>query len=173
MLPKDSQPPLVPPSETPASQDDGAVLRDCQRGLALLAEGCLEEGLAELERAYEARGGNPDCQSGYALGLALVRGRFPEAVTLAEQAVRGDYENPELYLNLAKIHLASGSRAMAFQTLARGLRIAPDHEGLSAARAALGLRQRPWLRFLPRSHILNRSLGAVRARLARTSPDSV
>ena len=81
--------------------------------------------------------------------------------------------NFPLYLNLAKIHLASGSRAMAFQTLARGLRIAPDHEGLSAARAALGLRQRPWLRFLPRSHILNRSLGAVRARLARTSPDSV
>ena len=138
-----------------------------RQALSRVQSGAREEGLADLEEAFESDGLDPECQSAYALGLALVRGRFPEAVVLAQQAVRTDHRNPGLYLNLARIQEISGSRGDAVQTLIRGLRAAPEDAGLLEARAALGLRHRVWLRFLPRSHWLNRWVGVLSARLRR------
>ncbi|NRA01477.1 MAG: hypothetical protein HRU00_02635 [Myxococcales bacterium] len=139
--------------------------RSWRHALSLIESGAHEEGLAELEQAFEVDGLDPECQSAYALGLALAHGRFPEAVVLAQQAARSDHRNPGLYLNLARIHLIAGSRADAVQCLTRGLRAVPEHAGLLEARAELGFRHRIWLRFLPRGHWLNRGLGLLSARL--------
>lgn len=175
--------PLRPSTREPASSPESACASDpfpgalgegspelkegWRAGLSLIESGAHEEGLARLEEAYETDALDPECQSAYALGLALACGRLPESVVLAQQAVRTDHHNPRLYLNLSRIHLACGSRADALQTLARGLRVAPEHPGLQQARAELGLRNRIWFSFLPRAHWLNRGLGILRACVRR------
>ena len=67
-----------------------------RQALSRVQSGAREEGLVDLEEAFEIAGLDPECQSAYALGLALVRGRFPEAVVLAQQAVRTDHRNPTI-----------------------------------------------------------------------------
>ena len=99
------------------------------------------------------------------MALAFVRGQFLGAVELARAAVRQEFYNPELYLNLARIYLAFDFKADAIRFLRRALMVDPENEAVNAKLATLGVRRRPPLRFLPRGHVLNRFLGRVHARV--------
>jgi Flp pilus assembly protein TadD len=136
-----------------------------RRGLALLEGGHGHEAYEHLSRAYLADPQSARYRSTYALALALVRGQFMGAVELARSAVRQEFYNPELYLNLARIYLAFDFKAEAVRFLRRGLMVEPDSERLQRKLSELGVRRRPPIRFLPRSHLLNRMLGRLHARV--------
>ena len=125
-----------------------------------------QDGLEHLSRAYLTDPQNACYRSAYALALALVRQQFSGAVELARGAIRQEFYNPELYLNLARIYLAFDFKAEAIRFLKRGLMVDPDCESLQGGLAELGIRRRPPLRFLPRTHAANRFLGRLHARLA-------
>jgi tetratricopeptide (TPR) repeat protein len=136
-----------------------------RRGLALLEGGHGQDGFEHLSCAYL---GDPQCarfRSAYALSLALVRGQFLGAVELARAAVRQEFYNPDLYLNLSRIYLAFDFKAEAVRYLRRGLMVDPESVRLLRRLGELGVRRRPALRFLPRGHALNRFVGRIQARL--------
>ncbi len=137
-----------------------------RRGLALMEAGHGQDGLEHLSRAYLTDPQNACYRSAYALALALVRQQFTGAVELARGAIRQEFYNPELYLNLARIYLAFDFKAEAIRFLKRGLMVDPDCASLQGGLAELGIRRRPPLRFLPRTHAANRFLGRLQARLA-------
>ncbi len=137
-----------------------------RRGLALLEGGHGHDGLEHLSRAYLTDPQSARFRSGYALALALVRGQFLGAVELARAAVRQEFYNPDLYLNLARIYLAFDGKQEAVRYLRRGLMVDPENERLRRKLTDLGLRRRPPIRFLPRGHLLNRMLGRISARMA-------
>jgi tetratricopeptide (TPR) repeat protein len=130
------------------------------RGLALLDAG-RAEAFEHLSRAYLADPESPRRRSAYALGLALVRGQFIAGIELARRAVQQACSDPDLYLDLARIHLAFGSKAEGVRNLRRGLMVAPEHERLNLELEKLGVRRVPPIRFLPRNHLLNRGLGRL------------
>jgi hypothetical protein len=130
------------------------------RGLALLDAG-RTEAFEHLSRAYLADPESPRRRSAYGLGLALVRGQFVAGIELARRAVQQACADPDLYLDLARIHLALGAKAEAIRNMRRGLMVAPEHERLHSELAKLGVRRQPPLRFLPRNHLLNRALGRL------------
>jgi predicted Zn-dependent protease len=136
-----------------------------RRGLALLDGGHGHEAFEHLSRAYLADPQNARYRSSYALGLALVRGQFLGAAELARAAVRQEFYNAELYVNLSRIYLAFDMKADAIRFLRRGLMVEPDNRRIQRRLAQLGVRRRPPLRFLPRGHRLNRFLGRVQARM--------
>ena len=136
-----------------------------RRGVALLEGGHSHEAFEHLSRAYLAEPQNARYRSSYALGLALVRGQFTGAVELARSAVRQEFYNPETYLSLARIYMAFDFKAEAVRFLRRGLMVDPEHERLQRKLHELGVRRRPPIRFLPRSHLLNRLLGRLHARM--------
>ena len=138
-----------------------------RRGLALLEGGHGHDGLEHLSRAYLSDPQSARFRSGYALALALVRGQFLGAVELARAAVRQEFYNPDLYLNLARIYLAFDGKAEAVRYLRRGLMVDPENDRLRRKLVDLGVRRRPPLRFLPRGHLLNRMIGRISARVAR------
>ncbi len=141
-----------------------------RRGLALLEGGHGHDGLEHLSRAYLADPQSARFRSGYALALALVRGQFLGAVELARAAVRQEFYNPDLYLNLARIYLAFDGRQEAVRYLRRGLMVDPENDRLRRKLGELGIRRRPPIRFLSRGHLLNRVLGRISARI--TAPMS-
>ncbi|MCZ6570820.1 MAG: tetratricopeptide repeat protein, partial [Deltaproteobacteria bacterium] len=98
--------------------------------------------------------------------LARVRQQFTGAVEIARGAIRQEFYNPELYLNLARIYLVFDFKAEAVRFLKRGLMVDPDSATLQGSLAELGVRRRPPLRFLPRTHPANRLLGRLQARIA-------
>ena len=97
-----------------------------RRGLALLEGGHGHDGFEHLSRAYLADPQSARFRSGYALALALVRGQFLGAVELARAAVRQEFYNPDLYLNLARIYMAFDCKAESVRYLRRGLMVTRD-----------------------------------------------
>ncbi len=136
-----------------------------RRGTALMEGGHGHEAFEHLSRAYLSDPQNARYRSSYALALALVRGQFMGAVELGRAAIREEFYNADLYLNLARIYLAFGFKAEAVRFLRRGLMVDPDHERIGRKLCELGVRRRPPIRFLPRDHPLNRIVGRVQARL--------
>lgn len=126
-----------------------------------------EEGAAfeHFRAAYGLQRSSARYASWYGLCLALVDRRFNKGLELCRGAVKEEFFNPELYLNLARVHLAFGFKAEALRYLRRGLMIDPASTLIRNELDRLGRRQQPVLRFLPRRHPLNRLLGRFRRRV--------
>ena len=103
--------------------------------------------------------------------LALVERRFNKAVELCRAAVKEEFFSPDLYRNLARVHLVFGFKAEAIRYLRRGLMIDPGSEEILGDLADLGLRRRPVLGFLPRRHFVNRWLGRLRPQVEPTGAE--
>jgi tetratricopeptide (TPR) repeat protein len=145
-----------------------------RRGRALLGEGRQSEALESFRSAHQIDRANPRYRSFYGLGLALVERRFEKALELCRSAAKEEFFNPELYHNLARVHMAFGFKSEAIRYLRRGLMIDPANTGLADDLARLGRRRLPVLQFLPRNHPVNRWLGRMRTRFGsvEAEPDA-
>ncbi len=130
-------------------------------GLGLLDRGKGREAVDHLKRAHAREPNNPKYCSSYALARALVQREFLGAADLARSALRAQFYNPDLYLNLARIYLAHDFKSEAVRVLRRGLMLDPEHPRIAQHLARLGIRRRPPIPFLGRGHLLNRLLGKV------------
>jgi len=138
-----------------------------ERGRRLIAEGRSADALEPLRRAHALAPDDATCRSAYGLCLGRVEGPFDEALALCSEAAKQEFFNPELYLNLARLHLEFGFKPEGVRYLRRGQMIDPGNESIAAAIVELGLRRSPVLSFLPRRHLLNRWLGGARHLFAR------
>jgi tetratricopeptide (TPR) repeat protein len=99
----------------------------------------------------------------YGLSLAQAKRANREAIKACETAARVDFFSPDLLLNLGKVYLLAGKTTKALETFDRGCKIAPNYKALRVEMAKADRRSAPPLRFLSRSHPLNRWLGKLRA----------
>ena len=145
-----------------------------RRGRDQLERGELQLAFEHFRCAHQVDRANPRYRSFYGLGLALVERRFDRALELCRSAAKEEFFNPELYHNLARVHMAFGFKSEAIRYLRRGLMIDPANAGLAQDLARLGRRRLPVLQFLPRNHPVNRWLGRMRTRFGavEAEPDA-
>ena len=155
-----------------------------ERSLPPEAAAALEEGLRRFrggdpEGAHEMFGqahrrapSDPRIQSWYGLTLVLVEKNSNLGVVLVDGAVRNGRPDPELVINQSRVAMALGQRVRAVRALERGLAFHPGDPDLTAARLALGTRQRPVLPFLSRRNWLNRLLGRIHYKWTARHPHS-
>ena len=98
----------------------------------------------------------------FGLCLALVQRKFKPAADLCKRAIDLEFYNGDHYANLARVYRAAGQRKKAIDTAEAGLKLAPEHDGLLQVRKELGLRARPAVPFLDRSHPINVTIGQAR-----------
>jgi tetratricopeptide (TPR) repeat protein len=98
----------------------------------------------------------------FGLCLALVQRKYKEAIELCKRAIDLEFYNGDHYANLSRVYTAAGKRKLAIETAEAGLKIVPEHEELLAVRKELGVRSRPTVPFLDRSHPINVTLGQSR-----------
>jgi tetratricopeptide (TPR) repeat protein len=98
----------------------------------------------------------------FALCIALVSKKYKNAIDLAKRAIDLQFYNGDHYANLTRIYVAAGNRKKAVETAEAGLKLLPDHESLLEVRKSLGIRARPTVPLLDRSHPINVSLGQAR-----------
>ena len=103
----------------------------------------------------------PQYLSHYGAALALASGKRDEGRRLCERSIQLEPYEHEHYLNLARIHLASGNRKLALASLDQGLVICPDHPMLVQERHAMDRRASRIFPSLSRNHPLNRGLGKL------------
>ena len=135
-----------------------------RRGRALLGADRHSDALESFRSAHQIDRANPRYRSFYGLALALVERRFEKALELCRSAAKEEFFNPELYHNLARVHMAFGFKSEAIRYLRRGLMIDPANTALADDLVRLGRRRLPVLQFLPRNHPVNRWLGRMRTR---------
>jgi tetratricopeptide (TPR) repeat protein len=136
-----------------------------QKGQEWLQEQQPGAALEHFRAAYSLQRDNARYRSAYGLCVGLVERRFNKAIELCGSAVKEEFFNPDLYMNLARVHLAFGFKAEGLRYLRRALMIDPANATVQGELRRLGQRRRPVLGFLPRRHLLNRWLGRARGRL--------
>jgi tetratricopeptide (TPR) repeat protein len=99
----------------------------------------------------------------FGLCVALVQKKYKPAIDLCRRALDLQFYNVEHYLNLAKVYVAGGNRKKAVEIAEEGLKGHRDYTPLVEFRKTLGIRSRPAVPFLDRSHPINVTLGQARA----------
>lgn len=132
-----------------------------RRGEAALTAEQLSEALENFRAAHRLDPASARFRSYCGLLVGLVERRFDKALELCRSAAKEEFFNPDLYHNLARVHLAFGFKAEALRYLRRALMIAPDHEATLADLRRLGVRRPPLLGFLRRGNLLNRWVGRL------------
>jgi tetratricopeptide (TPR) repeat protein len=96
------------------------------------------------------------------VAIAATEQKWAEAEEMCRSAIRMSRRQAQLYLNLAEVYVGADRKQDAADTLVRGLRYAPHDRRLKLSLDRLAIRRPPVLRFLPRTHTVNRNLGKLR-----------
>ena len=94
----------------------------------------------------------------YALALGHTTGT-KEGIAVCKAALKANRRLPEVYYCLAQLYLLTRSRKYAWEALRQGLVFGPEHTGLVALKAQMGVRRKGPLPFLNRDNALNVRLG--------------
>lgn len=129
-------------------------LHALEHGHSYLAMTCLEQAMAY--------GKTPLLCSYLAYCLALNKRSIEDAIALGREALEAEPAVPVFSLNLGKILLLADRREEAISVFRQGLASGRDPE-LIAALEALGVRNPPLFKALPRRHFLNRYAGLLRS----------
>ena len=143
--------------------DDARVL--FERGAERMECDDFSGACEALKAAYEIAPEHARLRSLLGVAIAHHDHAFEKARELCESAAKQEFFNPDLYLNLARIHLLFGFRSEAIRYLRRGQMIDPGSQTITSELARLGRRGTPIIPFLPRKHPINRALGEARSLL--------
>ncbi len=140
-------------------QSEGESAREFHLALKALSSEDDVTALSHLERALELHD-NPSWYSYVGYCIAKGRGEFKTAIDLCRMSLEEERENPVHYLNLGKVHLASGNKRKALEAFREGLAKGGNEEILRML-IEFGMRNPPVIKSLPRSHPLNKFLGLL------------
>jgi Flp pilus assembly protein TadD len=138
-----------------------------RRAQELLRSGLEMAALEYFAKAHERAPDDPRYRSHYGWAVATIEHRTDRGVALCRSALREAADQPELYLNLARILMANGRKNEAIKYIRRGLMVDPRNATLIHEWRRLGVRRSPVLAFLPRRHFVNRLLGRLRGLFVR------
>lgn len=133
-----------------------------ERGLRLLEAHHDQDALRNLRQSYLMNPNSSRCLSYLGLALAYSQKRHREAEELCQLAIRKEFYHPEYYYNLGRVYLHAAQKRRAIWAFRKGLQVDRSDARLHKALEELGQRSHPMIKFLPRAHILNRTLGKVR-----------
>jgi predicted Zn-dependent protease len=108
--------------------------------------------------------------SGYAWLLTQIQGHEQAGVELARRVAEAHPTRPYVQLNLARSLLSAGDKIEGLRLMRRLSRVDSLEEVSQEILEWLGVRRRPVVSFLKRSHPLNHALGVVRHRVLGPTP---
>lgn len=138
-----------------------------QRALEAYHDGELEASVEDLRLLLKEGSKEPRHISYCGLLIATVEGKVSDGRILCELAVKEASDNPEVYLNLAKVHSWNGQPQRAVEVLRKGIHKMPQEPSLRREIQRVSPRSIPPVFFLHRSHPVNKYIGRTRARLSR------
>lgn len=96
--------------------------------------------------------------------VAIEEGDVKTGLAWCERAVEIAFYDAQMYVNLARLHERTGWKTQATQVLRKGLRIDPGNAELLGEINRVSPRSPDAIPALPRGHIVNRTLGKLRAK---------
>jgi len=134
-----------------------------RKAMELLRSGKGKDAAALFRQLISSGSRDPQHLSFGGLVLATQEGDVKTGLAWCERALELAFYDPQMYINLARLHEKTGWKSQAAQVLRRGLRIDPGNEKLSAEINRVSPRTPNAIPALPRNHPLNRYLGKLRS----------
>jgi tetratricopeptide (TPR) repeat protein len=144
-------------------QPDNSYDELIEKGIALLNANNKLAALACFDKAL-ATGSSPKLLSYLSYCIATERGRTQEALTLCNDALAQEPDNPTHYLNLGRIYLHADNKEEALLALRKGLSVGDD-KTIKFLLKRFGTRGKPVFPFLPRDNFLNKYTGLLLHRI--------
>lgn len=141
------------------------ITRKFKQGVVLCRNGKLVEASTLFQQIIATGSEEPLHLSYHGLILATAHGRRREGLQLCQRAMTFDPAEPEVVLNLARLHEISGQKLQAIETLRRGLRANPEQPRLMKQIERLSPRKRPPLSMVDRDNAVNKQLAIMLARM--------
>ena len=126
-----------------------------------------DEALADLERAARLAPGDPLYISQYGVCLAQ-RKQLDRGLDFCQRAVKASPRSSQLRVNLGRVYRLAGDAAAAHRHFLEAWRGNKRDSAAALELARMGVRRRPMIPFLSRTHWCNRELGRLRHRLVRS-----
>jgi predicted Zn-dependent protease len=138
-----------------------------RKALATYRKGDTRTAAKVFRSLIEDGSNDPQHLSYHGLSVAFTEGKLEEGTALCERALRIAPYDPEMYLNLARVHSRARKRSLAIDVLRKGLHIDEDNRPLQRELQRINPRATPALDFLSRNHPVNRYIGLTKSRLTR------
>jgi tetratricopeptide (TPR) repeat protein len=142
-------------------------MKHFQKALSLIKEDNTLDALFFLDKIIDHTE-EPEVLSSFGLCIALERGKVKDAIDLCIKAIDRDSENVFHHLNLGKVYLKDGKKAVGIDIFRKGLRLNAYNDAsreINLILNKLGTRRKPSLPFLKRSHFINKYIGIVLSKL--------
>jgi len=145
-----------------AWQDHQALFREA---MELRRNGRGKEAAGIFRRLVDAGSRDPKHLSYGGLLVATEEGDVKTGLGWCERAVEIAFYDPQMYINLARLHERTGWKSQAAEVLRRGLRIDPGNERLLTEINRINPRTPDAIPSLSRTHPVNKALGKLRAEM--------
>ncbi|MBI3604948.1 MAG: tetratricopeptide repeat protein [Nitrospirae bacterium] len=141
-------------------------LEEFQLGTAYLKEKNYKEAAHYFRKALLFYQENPNQTPGsllssYGYATAMGENQIKEGVAFCKKGIQRKDQVPEQYLYLAELCLINRRKGEAYQALEDGLKIFKNNSRLSQKIKEFGVRKKPLLPILERSHPVNKVLGKI------------
>lgn len=136
-------------------------------GIKLLRDRRYIEALSSIKTAIKTSGYDhideipPTFLSYLGLATALAEKKYRAGAQICENAIKKEFYNPLFYLNLGKVYVAGGYKSKAIEAFNKGLQIDGSHAEIINELKKMGIRRKPVVPFLTRTHALNKHLGLL------------
>jgi tetratricopeptide (TPR) repeat protein len=100
----------------------------------------------------------------FAFCIAKERGQVRKAISLCEEAIKREPDNPVHYFNLGKVYLHAGDKEAAINAFRAGLKYETNQQIIDELNK-LQTRRPPVIPFLERNNPINKYLGIILSRL--------
>jgi tetratricopeptide (TPR) repeat protein len=130
-----------------------------------------------LTEALEQHPNNPFLLSYYGCLEAVLNKNYKLGIETCSEAIKifkrktpfgQEFFYPVFYLNLGRTFLAAGNKKKAIEAFYKGLTYDHENKDLIREIKKLGMRRKPLMSFLPRSHPINKYIGMILNKLKNT-----
>ena len=152
-------------------QDHQSLFR---KAMEFRRHGRVKEAAALFRELVDGGSRDPKHLSYGGLVVATAEGDVKTGLGWCERALEIAFYDPQMYINLARLHEQTGWKSQAAEVLRRGLRVDPGNKRLLAEIDRINPRTKDAIPSLPRTHPVNKALGKLRAEVApKTSQTTV
>ena len=135
-------------------------------GKAYIREGNYKEAAHYFRKALLYYKDNPNqtpgvLLSGYGVATALGEKNLKEGILFCKKSLNRKDLAPDYYLNLSDLYLRNRQKKEAYRVLEEGLKKFKNHPRILVKIKEFGVRKRPPIPLLGRSHPVNKVLGKI------------
>lgn len=146
------------------SSTGGSADELLKKGLNHLHKGNPEAAVEFFNEVLSATNESPLALSCLGLSIARTGKDMKTAERYCKQAIEKNPKIGDFYRSLAEVYKIQGKKALAIETLNKGLPFDTGKKKIFSEIKKFGIRKEPPISFLPRGHFLNKTIGKLRAK---------